>query len=84
MAKAKRKTRSKKKKPAPVEQTGAQAIQARLLALRAESKRSEAARNRAIFANTADAHIRGHARGAHRAAQAKRDAQQRRTRGGTP
>lgn len=83
MAKAKRKSRSKKK-PAPVEKTGAQAIQARLLALRAESRRSELARNKNLFANTADAHIRGHASGANRAAQAKRDAQQRKARGGTP
>ncbi|CAG0978239.1 hypothetical protein PHYC_01621 [Phycisphaerales bacterium] len=80
MAKAKRKSKPKKK----VVLTGEKMIAARLLALRAESRRSQASRNENIFANTADARIKGHALGAHRAAQAKRDGQQRKSRGGTP
>lgn len=52
-------------------------VHARDLSRAAYSERSKGQRLKNIYANTANARIRGHARGAHRAAQAKRDAQQR-------
>lgn len=50
---------------------------ARDLSRQSYSKKSTGQRLKNVFAGTANARIRGHARGAHRAAQAKRDAQQR-------
>lgn len=52
---------------------------ARQKALLATDQRSAVSRRENILANTANARIRGHALGAHRAAQARRDAQQRGT-----
>ena len=52
-------------------------VHARDLSRAAYSDNSKGQRLKNIYAGTANARIRGHARGAHRAAQAKRDAQQR-------
>lgn len=52
-------------------------VHARDLSRVAYSDNSKGQRLKNIYAGTANARIRGHARGAHRAAQAKRDAQQR-------
>lgn len=52
-------------------------VTARDLSRAAYSDKSKGQRLRNIYAATANARIRGHARGAHRAAQARRDAQQR-------
>lgn len=51
-------------------------VQARDLSREVYSERSKGQRLKNIHAATADTRIRGHAMGAHRAAQAKRDAQQ--------
>lgn len=58
-------------------QSAAAALAARQTAYLAESERSAPSRHANILANTANARIRGHARGAHRRAQARRDAVQR-------
>lgn len=50
---------------------------ARDLSRASYSKKATGQRLKNVFAGTANARIRGHARGAHRAAQARRDAQQR-------
>lgn len=50
---------------------------ARAVSARTSTERSAPSRRKNILANTANARITGHARGAHRAAQAKRDAKQR-------
>ncbi|MBX3384996.1 MAG: hypothetical protein KF768_00330 [Phycisphaeraceae bacterium] len=59
-----------------VETTSAR-LAARTSALLAVSEHSAPSRHANILANTANARIRGHARGAHRRAQARRDAVQR-------